>query len=108
MADGITNVQKENGTCTIFLTGKIDAANYEAIRDEAIGHIEEDDVDELVFDMDEVVFVSSAGLRMFSSVNQRIAELEKDYMLVNLREDMMKFFQMTGYSSAFCIKLKEE
>ena len=88
---------------------KIDAKNYEAIQNAAIGILEECDSDsQFVFDLDNVVYVSSAGLRMFSSVNKVALDHDVDYKLINLRKDILKMFQLTGYASIFKIEEKVE
>ena len=58
--------------------------------------------------MKEVTYVSSAGLRMFSAVNQKATENIISYKLIQMKESISKLFQLTGYASAFTIELLEE
>lgn len=86
---------------------KIDAKNFEDIQTKAINLLQDDDkITEFVFDLDNVIYVSSAGLRMFSSVNKVAQERDVEYRLVNLRKDILKMFQLTGYASIFRIEQK--
>ncbi len=86
---------------------KIDAKNFEDIQTKAINLLQDDDkIAEFVFDLDNVIYVSSAGLRMFSSVNKVAQERDVEYRLVNLRKDILKMFQLTGYASIFRIEQK--
>lgn len=88
---------------------KIDAKNYESIQNSAIEFLKKCREDSnFIFDLDNVIYVSSAGLRMFSSVNKVAQELNVDYKLINLRKDILKLFQLTGYASIFKIEEKVE
>ena len=107
-ANGIVEKICLDGILTICLSGKVDVQNYEEIQSEVSGLVNSESFKKFVFDMDKVTYVSSAGLRMFSSVNQKVSEKDAKYELINMREDIMKLFQMTGYASAFVIKLKSE
>lgn len=96
-----------DGIATITLSGKIDATNFEQIQKEALEFLEREDVTGLIFQFKKVSYVSSAGLRMFSAVHKKTEELGKSYKLVQMRVDILKLFQMTGYASAFCIETDE-
>jgi anti-anti-sigma factor len=104
--DGIERIETVSGVCTLILSGKIDAANFEEIQRQTFVCSEKEEVKSIVFDMNDVTYVSSAGLRMFSAVNRKTAELGKEYKLTHLREDILKLLQLTGYSSAFSIEVK--
>ena len=103
---GFDSYELENGNMTIYLTGKIDASNSETIQEYIASLIDENELSELVFDMNDVTYVSSAGLRMFSALNQKSIEYSIEYRLINMRQDIQKMFQMTGYASAFSIETK--
>lgn len=106
--NGILDSKIEDNEMTVFLSGKIDATNFEEIQEKAFELLEKENTKAFVFDMNDVSYVSSAGLRMFSAVNRKATEIGISYKLSKMREDIMKLFQMTGYASAFCIELKEE
>ena len=103
---GFDSYELENGNMTIYLTGKIDASNSETIQECIANLIDENELSELIFDMNDVTYVSSAGLRMFSALNQKSIEYSIEYRLINMRQDIQKMFQMTGYASAFSIETK--
>lgn len=86
-------------TCT-----KIDAKNYSDIEDETIKAISDISESEFVFDLKNIVYVSSAGLRMFSAINNALQETGTEYRLKNLSKDILKMFQLTGYSSMFRVE----
>ena len=85
---------------------KIDARNYEEIQNEIIEILKNRDINNFVFDLDNVSYVSSAGLRMFSAVNKVASENCIDYKLINLVSEIYRMFELTGYASAFKIEEK--
>ena len=92
----------------VALSGKIDASNYEQIQTEVSALLQAGGIESFAFDVNEVTYVSSAGLRMFSAVNKMCKNNRISYKLSGLREDIMKMFQLTGYASVFKIEVKEE
>ena len=92
-----------NSNCT-----KIDAKNYSDIEDAAKSAIEDIQESEFVFDLNNIVYVSSAGLRMFSAINNELQEIGVEYKLINLTKDILKMFQLTGYSSMFRVEGQPE
>ena len=58
--------------------------------------------------MNDVTYVSSAGLRMFSAINQYAEEKQYVYKLIEMQNAILKMFQMTGYANAFQIEVKED
>ena len=93
---------------TVALEGKVDASNYELIQEETLNLISEQKAETFTFDVNDVSYVSSAGLRMFSAINKACKANGLSYKLVGLRPDIMKMFQLTGYASVFKIEIKEE
>lgn len=92
----------------IVLKGKIDKTNYADILSEALILLKKDRIAGLKFDLQDVIYVSSYGIQMFMTVNNKAAEMEKSYKLVKLRKDISSLFQMLGYASAFRIEVAEE
>lgn len=109
VTNGILSVDTdESGNTLVLLSGKIDANNFQDIQRIAFELLDEKKVQALTFDMYAVTYVSSAGLRMFSAVNQKSVENGVSYKLTRMRESTSKLFQLTGYASAFCIEVVEE
>lgn len=93
----------------VQLSGKIDSTNLNDIEVEAQELLETDDsIESLVFDINEVVYVSSAGLRVFSAVNKICKKRKIKYKVIGVRADILAIFKMTGYASIFPIEQKEE
>lgn len=106
---GIVGKEVDKNQIKVTLSGKIDAMNYETIQAEVMELLDNvTELREFIFDMSAVTYVSSAGLRMFSAINKAVSEKEAHYILIEMRTDIYKMFQMTGYASAFSIKVKDE
>jgi len=108
ITNGILNHNLTDQILTVYLSGKIDADDYEDIQKTVISLAEENDIKSIVFNMDSVTYVSSAGLRMFSAINQYAEEKQYVYKLVEMQNAILKMFQMTGYANAFQIEVKED
>lgn len=82
---------------------RVDAKNFQEIEEAARAEIDavSGTISEVEFNLSNVAYVSSAGLRMFSAVNSLAQEHGLDYSVVDLRKDILKMFQLTGYSSIF-------
>lgn len=115
--NGISDMYEEEDTTdpdepktvgVIVLRGKIDKTNYADILSEALILLKNDRIAALKFDLQDVNYVSSYGIQMFMTVNNKAAELEKGYKLVKLRKDISSLFQMLGYASAFRVEVAEE
>lgn len=94
----------------VKLAGKIDANNHEDIQLETYELLKNasDEVESFEFDVNDVTYVSSAGLRMFSSISKECKNKTIAYSLVGLRKDILRMFQLTGYANIFKIVEKQE
>ena len=91
------NVERDFELVTLEITGRLDtttAPNLEAV----INEISED-TKELVFDMGDLEYISSAGIRVLlaaykkMNINQGIMRIEK------ANDTVLEVFEMTGLSS---------
>lgn len=105
---GVAKVEKEEDAVKIFLAGEIDAGNFEEIESEIRKLISESEQGVFLFDMEEVSYISSAGLRMFSNIKKALSEQKRELKLVQVRGDIFKLFRMTGYSGAIPMEMKTE
>ena len=88
-----------NDSCT-----SIDAKNFSSIEKDAIIVMNENtDMQSLIFDLSNITYLSSAGLRMFSAIHNAAQESHIDYELVGCSKDIKEMFLLTGYSSIFTI-----
>lgn len=89
---------------TFVEESKVDATNYSEIEEIVMNFIDTMSESEFVFDLKNVIYVSSAGLRMFSAINNAVSDAGIDYKLINLKKNILSMFQLTGYSSMFKVE----
>ncbi len=90
------NIYEENGASVIAPNGKIDHVT--------VGEFEEkmsklgEQTDELVLDMNEVEYVSSAALRAILNANDQMSEKGGKLTLKNVNKKVMEIFSITGFA----------
>lgn len=86
--------QKIDGILTICLSGHIDSAN--AVETEAAvdAEIAQQGCSELVFDLEDLTYISSAGLRIFLRKRKDYATLK----LINVSSEVYEILEMTGFT----------
>ena len=92
----------KNGTeLTISPVGRMDTATspeVQAVVDENIG-----DATDLTFDLGELKYLSSAGLRVLMSAQKAMLS-QGSMKLINVNEDILDIFDMTGLTYVFEIE----
>ena len=92
----------KNGTeLTITPVGRIDTATapeVQAVVDKNIGG-----VTKLTFDLKDLQYLSSAGLRVLMST-QKIMNKQGKMKLINVIDDVLDIFDMTGLTDVFDIE----
>ena len=85
----------------IGLEGKLDtitAPDFEkAVKENIEG------VEELVFDLEKLEYITSAGLRVLLSA-QKVMTKQGAMKLVNVSENVMEIFEVTGFSEILTIE----
>ena len=90
--------KSENGKITVFLSGKIDSTNAEAVGAEIDGILSENAHEEVALDVEKLEYISSAGLR----VVLRLRKAEPTLTVVNASSEVYEIFEMTGYRDDAC------
>ncbi|MBP3723257.1 MAG: STAS domain-containing protein [Selenomonadaceae bacterium] len=80
---------------TMKISGRIDTNTSTQLKKEVKGSI--DGVTNLVFDLDEVTYISSAALRVFLSVGN-IMQQQGKMSIINANSDLMDVFKVTGFT----------
>ena len=94
------NITKQiNGKeLTIALEGKLDTTTAPELEQELEKSL--DGVDKLVFDLKDMDYISSAGLRVLLSAHKKM--IGKNGMrLKNVCEEIMEIFEVTGFIDMF-------
>ena len=97
------NIEKtlENGKAVVKLAGRLDtvtAPELETALKEILPGISE-----LVFDLETLEYVSSAGLRVLLSA-QKTMNLQGEMKVCNVNETIMEIFEVTGFSDILTIE----
>ena len=92
-------VKHENNLTLVELSGKITSQNAQEF--EASVCEEPAQTDGIVIDAKNLDFISSAGLRVLLKVKKRCKE--KDFRIINVNDDVMNVFEVTGFSEIMSI-----
>ena len=93
---------KENGKLTVFVSGRVDtttAPELDAYITENLG-----DAGELVLDLNDMSYTSSAGLRVFLKLQKLINSKQGTMTVKNVQSEVMEVFEITGFNSILTIE----
>lgn len=85
---------RKDSELNIALQGRLDTTTAPQL--EAEIRTELGGVEKLVFDMKDLAYISSAGLRVLLSA-QKTMNKQGDMILRNVNEDIMEIFEVTGF-----------
>jgi len=88
------NSKFENNVLTIYLEGNVDTTNAEAVGAEFESIRAEHPEGQLILDLEDLHYISSAGLRQILRLKKR----EKDLKLINCSSEVYEVFDMTGFA----------
>ncbi|MCR5301343.1 MAG: STAS domain-containing protein [Lachnospiraceae bacterium] len=88
--------EKNNDTLTVRIKGSVDASTADGLRDKLIGEL--DDVTLVRFEMKEMDYISSAGLRVLLEVYQMICNNGGKVVLAGVREEVRDIFELSGFT----------
>ena len=89
------NKNREGNTFTLAPIGRVDTITAPDLEAAVVT----DGIDELVFDLAQVDYISSAGLRVLLSAQKRMAG--KSMKIVNSKPAVKEVFDITGFSDIF-------
>ena len=97
------NIKKtiENGAATFLLEGRLDTATAPELESELKSSL--GGVSKLTFDMKDLEYVSSAGLRVLLSA-QKIMNAQGEMKVCHVSETIMEIFEVTGFSDILDIE----
>ncbi len=96
-----TVLKQENKKLTVFVSGKVDTTTAPALEKTVLENL--DGITELVLDLKDMPYTSSAGLRVFLKIQKTMIKRGK-MTVVHICEDVMDIFEMTGFSDFLSIK----
>lgn len=89
------NIEKTNTTATLLIEGRLDTTTAPAL-DKTINE-ELEGVTNLVLDLKDLEYISSAGLRVLLSAQKKFQVLGS-MKLTNVSEIVMEVLEMTGFA----------
>ena len=97
------NIKKtiENGSALFLLEGRLDTTTAPELESEVKTSL--DGVSKLTFDLKDLEYVSSAGLRVLLSA-QKIMNAQGEMKIRNVNETVMEIFEVTGFSDILDIE----
>ena len=96
-----TILKQENKKLTVFVSGKVDSTTAPALEKTVLENL--DGITELVLDLKDMPYTSSAGLRVFLKIQK--AMLKKGKMtVIHICEEVMDIFELTGFSAFLSIQ----
>ena len=87
-------MKTENGKAVVNLTGRITSANASSVEQEISAAIGDYAGKALTLDLNDLEYISSAGLRVLLRLRKRFAGME----MVNVSSDVYEIFEMTGFT----------
>lgn len=88
------NKNQEGTKLEIALEGRLDTMTAPSLEEEVKNSVE--GITELVFDLKDLVYVSSAGLRVLLSA-QKTMNKQGSMTIKNANEEVMEIFEVTGF-----------
>lgn len=93
--------ERNNNLVTLKIEGRLDTTTAPTL-EKTIGEII-DSVTELILDMNQLTYVSSAGLRVLLSTQKQMNKIGT-MKLIGVCEEVMEVFEMTGFSDILNIE----
>ena len=86
---------RENSRLTVFVSGRVDTNTAPEL--ERYINEKTQGISELILDLKDMSYASSAGLRVILKT-QKMMNGQGAMKVVNVQEDVMEIFEMTGFS----------
>lgn len=96
-----TSLQKENNQLIISVSGRVDTTTAPELEKTIFDNL--DGIAELILDLKDMPYTSSAGLRVFLKA-QKAMENQGEMKLINVADDVMEVFDMTGFTDILTIE----
>lgn len=97
------NIQKtlSGAALTVALEGRLDTTTAPKLEEKLLGSV--DGITRLVFDVEKLEYISSAGLRVLLAM-QKLMNRQGAMLLRNVNEAVMEVFEVTGFSDILRIE----
>lgn len=104
---GIKDETIKDGIALISLSGDIDATTAPIITTRIKEILGSENLTKLTFNLADVRYLSSAGLRSFVEVKNICLEKNIDFKSIELSEKVYRLFKVTGFGSMLKLEMNE-
>jgi anti-anti-sigma factor len=91
------------GVLVVTLAGRVDSNASTELETQLIGRLTARDT-RLVLDLQGVEYISSAGLRVFLRLLNKLREAKGDLVLCSMAESVREVFELAGFMSIFAVE----
>ena len=88
--------ERKSGTLIARASGRIDGSNAREFQD-ALETFLEDEVSSLVLDLENLSYISSAGLRVILLVSKKLQRASAKFGVCSLSDSISEVFQISGF-----------
>ena len=92
-------IKNENRTLTIKIIGKIDTMTAPKLEEEISKNF--DGVNEVIFNFEQVKYISSSGIRVLVGTSKKI---DNNMKIIKPTDEVMEVFTITGLATKFNIE----
>ncbi|WP_139999760.1 STAS domain-containing protein [Paenibacillus paridis] len=96
----LINVEQQNEISIISLSGRLDGASMGEVEQRFLELLGQG-MKQFVFDMNELEYISSAGLRVMLLAVKKTRAIAGKIALCNLNANVQEVFQISGFSTIF-------
>ena len=93
--------EKDNNILTVSVSGRVDTTTAPELEKYITENAE--GVTELILDLKDMSYTSSAGLRVLLKA-QKLMNAQGSMKVINVQSDVMEVFEMTGFSDILTIE----
>ena len=90
--------KNEDGKLTVKVIGELDTVTSPKLEEELSNNI--NDVQEIIFDLEKLKYISSAGIRVLVTMKKKIG----NFKVLNPTNEVMEVFEMTGLVKVFNVQ----
>ncbi len=92
--------EKKDGILIFKLSGKLDSVTSTSFSEKIIALVDKGE-SKIILDLTDMVYISSAGLRVFLMIAKRIKSINGKVILSALQDSVKEVFEMSGFSTIF-------
>ena len=97
------NYDNERNICIVKPVGEVDIYTSPKLKEKLLKSLKEKEID-LLIDGEKLDYIDSTGLGVLISILKKVKESENNIILINLKSNIRKLFDITGLDKVFIIK----